>query len=100
MFVWPKPPFQPCTAMIVEPGLRMFRASALRRPNRIRLSTCAEGPFEFSTSPREEKHIRNSYISLPLVALNPAGLRVPEWVATAVEVDLAGGLRVAGDCAS
>ena len=36
-------------------------------------------------------------IGLPLVGLDAAGLGVPEWVDTAVEVDLAGGLLVAGD---
>jgi len=39
VFVCPRPPFQPCTAIIVHPGLIRFKPTALRSPNRIRLST-------------------------------------------------------------
>ena len=39
VFVCPRPPFQPCTATIVHPGLIRFKPTALRSPNRIRLST-------------------------------------------------------------
>ena len=37
-------------------------------------------------------------VGLPLVRLDAAGLRVPEGVHAAVEVHLARGLLVAGDC--
>lgn len=40
----------------------------------------------------------SAHICLPLVALNATGLRVPEGVAAAVQVDLAGGLLVARHC--
>lgn len=39
VFVCPRPPFQPCTAMIVQPGLIKPKATALRNPNLMRLST-------------------------------------------------------------
>jgi len=39
VFVCPRPPFQPCTAIIVQPGLIRPKETALRSPNRIRLST-------------------------------------------------------------
>ena len=39
VLVWPSPPFHPCTAMMVAPGPMIYSKSALRSPNRIRLST-------------------------------------------------------------
>lgn len=42
VLVWPKPPFQPCTATIIDPGFTRFRESALLSPKRIRLSTCIQ----------------------------------------------------------
>ena len=39
-----------------------------------------------------------TYVRLPLVRLNAARLGVPEGIDTSVEVDLARGLLVAGDC--
>ena len=39
VFVCPRPPFQPCTAIIAHPGLIKFKERALRSPNRMRLST-------------------------------------------------------------
>lgn len=38
-----------------------------------------------------------TYISLPLVALDAAGLRVPERITSTVEVDLTSSLRVTSD---
>ena len=44
VFVCPRPPFQPWTAMMVELGLMIFIASAPFKPNLMRLSTC-ENPM-------------------------------------------------------
>lgn len=103
MFVWPKPPFQPCTAMIVDPGFNRFIASALRRPNRIRLSTCnkeqqgVKGQSVSISTEEIECPKSGTHIDLPLMALDPTGLVVPEWITSTVEMDLAGGLLAAGN---
>lgn len=39
VLVWPKPPFQPWTAMIVSPWLMILSPRADLRPYRMRLST-------------------------------------------------------------
>lgn len=88
----PNPPFHPCTAMTVEPGVIMLRARAFRIPKRIRLST-------FSRYQHNSHHsvIEYTHISLPLVGLDATGLRIPEWIASTVEVNLARRLLVSGD---
>ena len=95
VFVCPSPPFQPCTATMVLPVLMMFSFSALRKPKRIRLSTYG-GFLQYGGHASCAE--TTTYISLPLVRLDAAGLRVPEGVHAAVEVHLARGLLVAGDC--
>ena len=41
-----------------------------------------------------------TYIRLPLVSLNASRLRVPERIATTVQVDLTSSLLVAGNCST
>ena len=79
--------------MTALPALIMLSASAFRRPNRIRLSTYSAVVL----AQLQRVHNCASYVGLPLMRFDTARLGVPEGVDTAVEVDLAGGLRVAGD---
>ena len=55
VFVCPRPPFQPCTAMIVQPGWIKFKAIAPRNPNLMRLSTYSHDlswkPIRIRTKP-------------------------------------------------
>jgi hypothetical protein len=37
-------------------------------------------------------------IGLPLMGLDTSGFRVPEWIATAMQVDLSCGLLITGNC--
>ncbi len=93
VLVWPKPPFQPWTATTAEPGVMIFKANALRRPKRIRLST-----YDSSYQDKNVQRRKGAYIRLPLVVLNTSWLRVPEWVASTMQVDLARSLLVSGHC--
>ncbi len=93
VLVWPKPPFQPWTATTAEPGVMIFKANALRRPKRIRLST-----YDSSYQDKNVQRRKGAYIRLPLMVLNTSWLRVPEWVASTMQVDLARSLLVSGHC--
>lgn len=94
MFVCPRPPFHPCTAMTALPALIMLSASAFRRPNRIRLSTYSAVVL----AQLQRVHNCASYVGLPLMRFDTARLGVPEGVASPVQVDLARCLLVASDC--
>lgn len=92
VLVWPSPPFQPCTAMIVEPGVMIFNARALRSPNRIRLSTCQN--YQLRTMMTSQSL---TYIGLPLVGFNAPRLRVPEWITATMQMNLSGSLLAASN---
>lgn len=79
--------------MIVVPGLIIFKAKALRRPNRIRLSTLFYYQYRFS-----RRTVKHSHVGLPLMLLDASGLRVPEWVATTMQMDLTRSLLISSDC--
>jgi hypothetical protein len=68
---WPRPPFQPCTAMTVCSGLMMPRLRATRRPYLYGISECPDN----WDSPNTVVHI-----DLPLVPRNAAGLGVENRV--------------------
>jgi hypothetical protein len=67
--------------------------SALRSPNRIRLSTLRK----FVNLQTTLTGLDATYISLPLVALDSPGLLVPEWVTTTVQMDLSRSLCITSD---
>lgn len=73
----------------------MFNARALRSPKRIRLSTCTHRDNQHGAL---EQEVTGPYISLPLVTLDTTGLRVPEWVTSTVQVDLASSLFATSNC--
>lgn len=74
----------------------MFKASALRRPKRIRLSTLANRQLQHFFACKSAMDA--TYISLPLVSLDASGFGIPEGVAASVQVDLTGSLLIASDC--
>ena len=66
--------------------------SALRSPNRIRLST-----YNQFNQLRTSSILLLTYIYLPLVILNATRLGIPEWITTTVQMDLSSGLLVASN---
>jgi hypothetical protein len=78
--------------MTVVFGLIIPSAKALRRPNRIRLSTCSVLVLH---QPQDRRV--GTYIRLPLMLCNTPGFGIPEWITSSVQVDLAGSLLIPGD---
>lgn len=92
VLVWKLPPFQPWTAMMVDPGWIILRSNALLSP---KLSLFKEG-LAFDYLDCMKRNVPDSIvdINLPLLCWNTTRFGIPEWIAASMQVDLTSSLLI------